>query len=83
MPSLPARGAWIEIKNLLTIHAMRASRSPHGERGLKFRQRLVALEDALSLPARGAWIEIGYIGRSGYRALSLPARGAWIEITLC
>ena len=36
-----------------------AGRSPHGERGLKFRGRLsLLIALAGSLPSRGAWIEI-------------------------
>ena len=34
------------------------SRSPHGERGLKFVAQLVRLGRVLSIPAWGAWIEI-------------------------
>ena len=34
--SLPARGAWIEIKKEANRWAELKSRSPHGERGLKF-----------------------------------------------
>ena len=35
-----------------------ASRSPHGERGLKFRRKTIGLRLVRSLPSRGAWIEI-------------------------
>ena len=34
------------------------SRSPHGERGLKYSTYVVSIRDHLSLPARGAWIEM-------------------------
>ncbi len=34
------------------------SRSPHGERGLKFLRRTQDQRQTLSLPARGAWVEI-------------------------
>ena len=34
------------------------SRSPHGERGLKYVNADIALRTALSLPPRGAWIKI-------------------------
>ena len=33
--SLPARGAWIEIKSMHDPRVQQSSRSPHGERGLK------------------------------------------------
>ena len=35
-PSLPTRGAWIEIAAKDTQVESLARRSPHGERGLKF-----------------------------------------------
>ena len=35
-----------------------ASRSPHGERGLKYYETGVLAEKEGSLPPRGAWIEI-------------------------
>ena len=34
-PSLPTRGAWIEIDSK-TLNALLIGRSPHGERGLKY-----------------------------------------------
>ena len=57
------------------------SRSPHGERGLKFVQNDIEREIVESLPAWGAWIEIKRIASvvdAKYK--SLPAWGAWIEI---
>ena len=56
------------------------SRSPHGERGLKFIIMLVLHGICLSLPARGAWIEIFVPPPLLDVLASLPARGAWIEI---
>ena len=35
--SLPARGAWIEISSHMSTVCAAKSRSPHGERGLKYR----------------------------------------------
>ncbi len=35
-------------------------RSPHGERGLKFREHGIELADDKSLPTRGAWIEMNH-----------------------
>ena len=59
------------------------SRSPHGERGLKFFDVGQNAPGTLSLPTRGAWIEISQILEiTGALYLSLPTRGAWIEI-LC
>ena len=82
--SLPARGAWIEI----FLHSRKndppESRSPHGERGLKYPAPLSpARLPKASLPARGAWIEIhGLCAAVGLAVWSLPARGAWIEIAV-
>ena len=56
--SLPARGAWVEI----CIYGKRwtpdGSRSPHGERGLKYASELTGIPRVKSLPARGAWVEM-------------------------
>ena len=56
--SLPVRGAWIEIVNILALCANNVCRSPCGERGLKYVYPLIRLGRMLSLPVRGAWIEI-------------------------
>ena len=44
MLSLPSRGAWIEMLYVGADRKTGESRSPHGERGLKFR-RLEALHE--------------------------------------
>ena len=79
-PSLPARGAWIEMSLLCSRHMWIARRSPHGERGLKSYHSAGLCEVVSSLPARGAWIEMSRINRLTFFSTSLPARGAWIEI---
>ena len=56
--SLPARGAWIEIRLQPSENEKIPGRSPHGERGLKYRGHEERPEGHGSLPARGAWIEI-------------------------
>ena len=58
-PSLPVRGAWIEIVMFASDYRNWCCRSPCGERGLK--SLLIISLRALpkSLPVRGAWIEIG------------------------
>ena len=56
--SLPVRGAWIEMLNWQTSGQKVDSRSPCGERGLKFEAVFVAIDPLTSLPVRGAWIEI-------------------------
>ena len=58
VPSLPTRGAWIEILQRLCYRSLAESRSPHGERGLKYRIYTVLLMFRRSLPTRGAWIEM-------------------------
>ena len=64
-PSLPTRGAWIEITDMTALLQRSRSRSPHGERGLKCAagngEKIKAEE---SLPTRGAWIEISPAGGS-------------------
>ena len=55
--SLPARGAWIEIKMMRTVW-LASSRSPRGERGLKSREEEEGTVMVWTLPARGAWIEM-------------------------
>ena len=55
-------------------------RSPHGERGLKYKIRRPIPADCGSLPPRGAWIEMNSFCSSTQGMMSLPPRGAWIEI---
>ena len=56
--SLPMRGAWIEISSVKSNKTVADSRSPCGERGLKYQQSVQGLDGCMSLPMRGAWIEI-------------------------
>ena len=57
LPSLPVRGAWVEMSSW-RIAASASGRSPCGERGLKSAQGVRVAQDAASLPVRGAWVEI-------------------------
>ena len=59
--SLPPRGAWIEIVISRSKMLIPLGRSPHGERGLKWRLSWVSRSFFGSLPPRGAWIEIADI----------------------
>ena len=79
--SLPVRGAWIEISQRVHFVGRVTSRSPCGERGLKFVQQTRQADVVGSLPVRGAWIEI-LQGKTQLQVAeaSLPVRGAWIEI---
>ena len=56
--SLPVRGAWIEIALALVLDYLCRSRSPCGERGLKYKLTDTIKNIDKSLPVRGAWIEI-------------------------
>ena len=56
--SLPAWGAWIEIKLQMSRSLYLTCRSPHGERGLKCPSSTLSANYELSLPAWGAWIEM-------------------------
>ena len=60
--------------------ARTTSRSPCGERGLKYRRVVGDEHRVLSLPVRGAWIEITSLTITANAHRSLPVRGAWIEI---
>ncbi len=79
-PSLPSRGAWIEICTCHNLLQLQTCRSPHGERGLKSLCSASNLSITMSLPSRGAWIEIHKGVRFLLAPRSLPSRGAWIEI---
>ena len=56
--SLPSQGAWIEIMTDSTSQIMRRCRSPHRERGLKWRTYKKICKAHRSLPSQGAWIEM-------------------------
>ncbi len=80
--SLPPRGAWIEIEKAVPAARFLRSRSPRGERGLKYGRPLFHDRLGRSLPPRGAWIEITSLLRRNNGCMrSLPPRGAWIEIS--
>ena len=80
LTSLPVRGAWIEMLQEYLYTILLFSRSPCGERGLKFYPRKRVGQASKSLPVRGAWIEI-VSKKSPQKAIwSLPVRGAWIEM---
>ena len=54
VPSLPARGAWIEIIAAEEEMANEYGRSPHGERGLKLLPRAYQLIDEVVAPRTGS-----------------------------
>ena len=80
-PSLPSRGAWIEI-------IIRSSCGEGTDESLPSRGAWIeiifvatALATIASLPSRGAWIEIRKPWTLFLEKMSLPSRGAWIEIS--
>ena len=57
-PSLPVRGAWVEIFAPNAPVKPPTGRSPCGERGLKSPLDTSPPSSSASLPVRGAWVEI-------------------------
>ena len=83
--SLPTRGAWIEITDLLEQRRFFKSRSPHGERGLKSLHGFIPRHDGCCRSPHG---ERGLKSsnlrfKQASALVSLPTRGAWIEIAGC
>ena len=56
------------------------SRTPHGVRGLKYRNPWSGGTHLWSHPSRGAWIEILLVCPEKTKSGSHPSRGAWIEM---
>ena len=80
--SLSSRRAWIEIPFDFSPSVGSGSRSPHGERGLKFDNCMGSGTTAVSLSSRRAWIEIARVALKVFVARSLSSRRAWIEINI-
>ena len=74
--SLPSRGAWIEIVSEAGELTWTASRSPHGERGLKFPPLTLPGIPITSLPSRGAWIEIDFTAFEKWAMEVAPLTGS-------
>ena len=74
-PSLPVRGAWIEI-GMTAEEFKNLCRSPCRERGLKYDQMVANAGTEMSLPVQGAWIEIPPSARFGSRARVAPRAGS-------
>ena len=53
-PSLPSRGAWIEILFIVYLTNCNNRRSPHGERGLKLVMILLFLMKSTVAPLTGS-----------------------------
>ena len=69
------------MKLLNLVQWCRMRRSPHGERGLKYRLHRNLHQSNQSLSSRRAWIEIEWSDEVIYTVLpSLSSRRAWIEI---
>ena len=81
--SRPARGAWVEMRQLALVVVISSSRAPQGARGLKYRISRAIPPYQRSRPARGAWVEMP-APSCFWRCppQSRPARGAWVEIRI-
>ena len=62
MPSLPVRGAWIEISSV-PLWLCRCPSLPVRGAWIEIWTRQTAFRQAPSLPERGAWIEIALDGQ--------------------
>ena len=81
VPSLPVRGAWIEMLSVVVLMLGRMCRSPCGERGLKYAQRHQAHPSAWRRsPCGERGLKYPPLCYHFSRRKSLPVRGAWIEI---
>ena len=88
-PSLPVRGAWIEISVLRRLVRPLVASLPVRGAWIEILSEWQALDAARSLPVRGAWIEIdkkeqrraGKAGRSpcGERGLKLHKKRAVLQ----
>ncbi len=78
---LPARGAWIEIIAPVVRCFRVIGRSPHGERGLKYRGFGVSDVDRSRSPHGERGLKFAGLITYVLKTQSLPARGAWIEIS--
>ena len=81
-PSLPAWGAWIEIAMAVWVACSPVSRSPHGERGLKFLQKTIRNYLRRRSPHGERGLKLKAFSPDFVRYWSLPAWGAWIEIQM-
>ncbi len=78
LPSLPVRGAWIEIVDGVIFRLKLVGRSPCGERGLKLVKRRRNGTAIMSLPVRGAWIEIAG-GQGNRRSAAVAPRAGSVD----
>ena len=78
--SLPMRGAWIEIRSFFTRKEAAASRSPCGERGLKYFRHCAESPTLGRSPCGERGLKFAVDKVVPKRDKSLPMRGAWIEM---
>ena len=81
-PSLPSRGAWIEIGSRRASGPPPGRRSPHGERGLKSADPTLSGPRSRRSPHGERGLKSLALQRAQDHRRSLPSRGAWIEIFL-
>ena len=79
-PSLPVRGAWIEMTVSRRMMIDSWSLPVRGAWIEMAGMRSMTQAQVVSLPVRGAWIEIARLQSQARAKWSLPVRGAWIEI---
>ena len=79
---LPAWGAWIEIAYSLPRITFCASRSPHGERGLKFALPVSGWDRSSAAPRMGSVDWNQFLIGGLCTLLSLPIGEAWVETDL-
>ena len=79
-PSLPTRGAWIEI-SICSISATPARSLPTRGAWIEISASVPPHQRAKSLPTRGAWIEMsGATPLPNQGRISLSTRETWVEI---
>ena len=78
--SLSSRRAWIEMLESNGVELQTNSRSPHGERGLKFKHRIVQGLAAGRSPHGERGLKFALFAQNGTIGASLSSRRAWIEI---
>ena len=78
--SLPVRGAWIEINGACPKVGAIRSRSPCGERGLKYNIQSPMIIALCRSPCGERGLKYHRNGCGLCGSSSLPVRGAWIEM---
>ena len=79
--SLSSRRAWIEMVSTENSYALYVSRSPHGERGLKYtRRKATTRTPSRRSPHGERGLKSIELSQGATASMSLSSRRAWIEI---